>query len=940
MRSLFCCTALLSSVLGFVFYPPESSAESSAESSVQKTSSGCFSVETKRERALRLSDFNSEIKIDGAFAETVLDLGYANSGSEALQGLFKIQLPQGAVIRDFALRLGDKWQYGTLTEKHKARTTFEEIVRGGADPAVLAWGNGAEYQVRIFPFPGKGKRYIRVRYWQELSEINEKFSYQLPLPVGVKVDHFRLKLDIQSKSLAGIEIGEAFRHLTYLKAGTKEKNSLGAIIDEKNFTITGELRLTASQTPGQNSSMWVGRAATTLGDLNYVAARAFVDLPEQPRIFGKSLLVFLDTSRSARPDRPAEVDQVLNSLLALVPTNTKVSFFEFNINVRKVERLDLKRVDYDGAADFHALFREVEKIGKGEKGESDVLILTDAILSMQREDEFNDLKINGAKVFFLPVKQKINSHFAATLASRSGGQVLPVAETKNITAIRRAFSSIPWQMEELRLDSGTVTDVYPEAGSLIDLQTGPAVYFRSKTRRLPNSVSIVVSSGTRRREFKVNVGEAPLMPEVEHLWAMKKLASLVLEGGEYEKDLMAHALRYQFVSPFTSYIVLENNWDYQRFDINQRAENRSSTQEGMMAASRSIPFGAAGNAVSVDLLMQEEASDITGKKMFAAPLFDSLQSLVVESAPVEYPDLMSAVGVGRVINHFIKGRTPLTILEKMYKQQNQGEMKDAWFFIEFAKAFAVTGARERALLVLSNLFEVSEEDGKTLRALGLVGCFEGNCEWAIQAFKLVIQLRPEEPQNYRDLAWLYAELGRLQEARETMTMVMKQAVHSRFPGMAQILEREHTMLVSLEKVNGQEDLDTRTYSWITWNNDNSDVDFYIREAKDKVVWYGHRQIGGELSNDFTRGYGPEIYMARKSIQPTFFVHYCRPDPTSAEQALVVKFVTVERLKDGKATVRSRVFPLYRNSEYVEVETLRQHRPALRLWDKIFNKAVG
>ncbi len=86
---------------------------------------GFFSVEAKGgSSSLRLSDMETDVKIKGAFAETTLELAYYNDSNNALQGLFKIELPKGSVVRDFALKIHDQWQLGSLIEKHKARTTF------------------------------------------------------------------------------------------------------------------------------------------------------------------------------------------------------------------------------------------------------------------------------------------------------------------------------------------------------------------------------------------------------------------------------------------------------------------------------------------------------------------------------------------------------------------------------------------------------------------------------------------------------------------------------------------------------------------------------------------------------------------------------------------------------------------------------------------------
>ena len=934
-----------------------------------------FSVETSSPSSLRISDIRSEIHVSGAFAETTLDLAYANSSHEALQGLFKIQLPQGSLVRDFALRIGEKWHYGSLTEKHKARQTFEEIVRRGADPAVLAWKDGSEYQVRIFPFPSRGKRWIRVKYWQDLGETGGRFVYRLPLPEGTKLDSFYLKLDARAEALSAVTVADAFSNRAYLRPIGEDKKSFGAMIDEKNFTVPGAFQVSVKAS-GAKETAWTART-TPAGDMSYLGAKWLQDLPAEPRALARKVLVFMDTSRSAKPDRPGQVAAWLKDFAGRLPRGTGIDYYEFDASVRKVRSLDPDKAGYDGGTSFAEVFQEIAKQRKSEGKDLDVVILSDFTPTMQREADLGSVEIKGARVFAVPVKNTFNAPFATAIVSRTDGAILPAIREggSSLDESWRAYSTAPWKFLGLRAEGGTASDVLPEAGAIVGTSE-PWVYFRARDGRAPRSVIATFGNGVRTLDLSAAFAEAKAVSEVESLWAMKKLESLVPDAEKLSRELMSHATRYRLVSPVTSYIVLELEDDYRRFNIAQRDENRADGSEDFTMAEESgitgmaapaMEFSSArGNRAAAPMkarVMRKGgafggagagtvASDAPAEmapvqqSVRAEPKRAELDRRSVpssfmppmpppprESMPVQKPAaLPTMIDVADVMSRYTRSISGGKALREAYDRGNKPEMKDPWFYIEFASRLADAGEKNEALRVLSNLFEISEEDGKALRALGLLGCFQGNCDWAVQAFLMTIELRPEEPQNFRDLAWLYAELGRMKDARETLAKLKGHSFHSRFPGMNELLAREAAWFT--EEKNAQasgfglpiawarkDGTKPGSYSWITWNNDNSDTDFHIQERSGSVVNYGTRNGEGQLSNDFTRGYGPEVYAAKGPQSPAarYMVNYFRADPSNEDRALIVKWSIVEDFGGGKFKVRSKVFPLYQVGQFVSIE---------------------
>jgi uncharacterized protein YfaP (DUF2135 family) len=60
---------------------------------------------------------------------------------------------------------------------------------------------------------------------------------------------------------------------------------------------------------------------------------------------------------------------------------------------------------------------------------------------------------------------------------------------------------------------------------------------------------------------------------------------------------------------------------------------------------------------------------------------------------------------------------------------------------------------------------------------------------------------------------------------------------------------------------------------IFWNTDGTDVDLHVTEPGGEDCFFGHRQTatGGNLSQDVTTGYGPEIYILPRTAAGTYQV---------------------------------------------------------------------
>lgn len=190
-----------------------------------------------------------------------------------------------------------------------------------------------------------------------------------------------------------------------------------------------------------------------------------------------------------------------------------------------------------------------------------------------------------------------------------------------------------------------------------------------------------------------------------------------------------------------------------------------------------------------------------------------------------------------------------------------------------------------ALRVLSNLAEIGDENTALIRILGYRLVQWDRAELAIRPFEDALAQRPEEPQSHRDLALALARTIKPDVARAAALLwtVASGEWSSRFPDIDLIALHELTALLAAHP-----DTDVRALNIpaelltpvelglrvvLTWDADNTDIDLHVIDPAGEEVFYSHPRSasGGDLSRDFTQGYGPEVFTIARPLPGTYRV---------------------------------------------------------------------
>lgn len=230
----------------------------------------------------------------------------------------------------------------------------------------------------------------------------------------------------------------------------------------------------------------------------------------------------------------------------------------------------------------------------------------------------------------------------------------------------------------------------------------------------------------------------------------------------------------------------------------------------------------------------------------------------------------------------------------VYLIERKAWLETPAYYFDCAQELHRRGADALAVRVLTGIADLRLEDAALLRIVAHRLVQWGHTQNAIPLFEQVADLRPEEPQSFRDLALAVADRGdalvktnptqAITYYNRALQLLNKVAVSrwDRFEGISDIAVTEANRIVARAKrlPNGAATklivpLDSRLVRNIesdlrivmTWDADNTDMDLHVVEPSGEECYYSHNRtaIGGRMSDDFTQGYGPEEYFVRRNM---------------------------------------------------------------------------
>jgi tetratricopeptide (TPR) repeat protein len=201
------------------------------------------------------------------------------------------------------------------------------------------------------------------------------------------------------------------------------------------------------------------------------------------------------------------------------------------------------------------------------------------------------------------------------------------------------------------------------------------------------------------------------------------------------------------------------------------------------------------------------------------------------------------------------------------------------FYIDCAETLFQLGRRAEGRGVLLGLADLGAGDPALLRILARRLLSLGESGLAVALFEKVLLLRPEEPHSLRDLALAHEAAGEPLKALIRLDELIRgrwQRGDTDFDDIEIIaLIEANGILSRLGRTKIDNPLDPRLIRPLaadlrivmSWDTDLTDMDLHVIEPSGEECDYNHNRtvIGGHLSDDCTRGYGPEEYFVKRAM---------------------------------------------------------------------------
>ncbi len=515
---------------------------------------------------LALRRLEVKTAVFGEFAVVRVEQHFFNPSSERLEGLYRIRLPEGAMLQAFAVDRDGKLVYGYVRERERARTEYQAQVYEGSEenPALLEWDAPGSFRARIYPIDPGSTRKIVVVYTQWLERHGKDLRWRLPLralgAAGVRIGSLNVQVGIakgaasQVGCSAGCQVSNGrvvFRRTDYLPPA--------------DFLVT--LR------PKVHADLFVQKEASKEG--RYFLARLPVGgAPARPA--GLKLLVLVDVSGATdkghlllartvvesflRHLGPEDRIRVAGAALGLRPVGAKEFVTPDSEHVSRILEA-LGRLRPSGATDLGTVFVEAAT-ALGNSPGGTIVYIGDAAPTVGELD----LKALRERLARLPVPIRF---YGVALGQRAhldmlqglaGGAGLALRVTNPAEAGRAALRVLSHAARpaafRVTVDLGDGADrVFPRRP--VDVLADRPLEVLGRIRGKGPSVAVIRGfAGGKPFERKVRLKRVDLREagDLRLRWAAARLAQLLASGAGRE-ELVDLGVRFGLVTPYTSFYV-------------------------------------------------------------------------------------------------------------------------------------------------------------------------------------------------------------------------------------------------------------------------------------------------------------------------------------------------------------------------------------------------
>lgn len=555
---------------------------------------------------LEVEQHEVHVTINNGVAVTEVNQTFRNKENRQVEALYVFPVPKGASVANFSMWINGQEMVGEVVEKQRARQIYESYKATRRDPGLLEQVDYKNFELRIFPIGPGAEQKVQITYYQELDYDHDWANYVYPLATVGRAGldartkgKFGLSLQVKSEvpitKLESPSHGKEFavvKHTdTYYEASLETRggdlNRDLVLAYHVERPRTGIDAITSKQ-PGEDGYFML---TLTAGE----------ELAQADR--GMDYVFLLDVSGSMAFDGKLRISrESIDAFVAELGPEDRLEVITFNVapttlfnelrkagpEAREEAARFLRSQDGRGGTVLRPAMAMAYKYGEPDRP-LNVVILSDGMTEQRERSELLSLigsRPANARVFCVGVGNEVNRPLLSQLAEESGGLAAFLSHgddfARQAKAFRRKLMRPAADNVRIGFEGVEVYDVEPR--QLPSLYHGMPMRLYGRYRGQGTAkvrVQADVNGAAIDQAVTLKFPEAePANPEIERMWAWRRVDRLLKEADRagsrnaVTDEIVRLGETYSIVTEYTSFIVLENDAEYQRWKIDRRNLSR------------------------------------------------------------------------------------------------------------------------------------------------------------------------------------------------------------------------------------------------------------------------------------------------------------------------------------------------------------------------------
>ncbi len=581
---------------------------------------------------LEIKEHDVKVSINNGIAVTHVTQVFLNKEQRQVEALYTFPVPKNASVANFSMWINGKEMVGEVLEKKRAREIYDSYKAVRRDPGLLEQKDYRTFEMRIFPIAAGAEQKVQISYYQELESDHDWNTYVYPLATSTRAEadtrvtgKFAISFDL--KSAVPIKALESPSHGSDLVFARHSETYQQASLEVNGGSLAKDVVLSAHLVRPTTGLDLVTSARQGEDGFFALTFSAGEDLAASDE--GMDYVFVLDTSGSMRDAGKLLLSKdCVNAFVAELGEKDRFEVMTFNVSpalafngIRNASAENkhagmawLNDARAAGGTVLEPALSTAYKYATADRP-LNVIILSDGLTEQSERAKLLRLisqRPGNTKVFCVGVGNDVNRPLLEQVAQDSGGLAAFMSRSddaqRQASAFRRKL--LRPVAEALQIDFGglQVTDIEPR--QIPNLYHGAPVRIYGRYRgsgegtvKIRGSVDGVAWEQTAALQFPAQDARNP---EVERMWASKRIDGLLKESdrsGSREAaipEIVRLGEGFSIVTEYTSFLVLENDAEYQRWKID-RTNVARLTRDRTAQASRNQQLEAIRSKAALDL---------------------------------------------------------------------------------------------------------------------------------------------------------------------------------------------------------------------------------------------------------------------------------------------------------------------------------------------------